>query len=359
MDGEDCFNRRFSLDSLGYILDRGGILGKTKSSKMSRSSEEMKVRGLDDAHLHLLELNRSLQRINTTRTTTEEEGTDHVYALFKSSSFKNHNKTFLKYFPEIFEVDHLSHAFTCALQKEVLYHGKMYVTQHHLCFHSSVLLKDTKVVIDVSTIQAIKKKNTARIVPNALSITTRDGQKYLFVSLRNRDTCFELLHSVCPQPQVLCPSGSAQVSSAENGHELQVETMSSHSSQEESTDQTLPEQIKSLNCTLSFTSSIIPQVHARSSSTPRRSTGGEGLFSEEENPHVCWLTMVTEKIKSLLPLSGSSNIKQLLIIYLILMVLLLLSSGYIGLRIVALEEQLSTLGAMPDEFNLQKEYKET
>ncbi|KAK1790816.1 hypothetical protein P4O66_014670, partial [Electrophorus voltai] len=330
-------------------------------------------------------------------TTTEEEGTDHVYALFKSSSFKNHNKTFLKYFPEIFEVDHLSHevcqnwekadlvgagipqacareamsytavlltacpavshfpAFTCALQKEVLYHGKMYVTQHHLCFHSSVLLKDTKVVIDVSTIQAIKKKNTARIVPNALSITTRDGQKYLFVSLRNRDTCFELLHSVCPQPQVLCPSGSAQVSSAENGHELEVETMSSHSSQEESTDQTLPEQIKSLSSTLSLSSSIIPQVHARSSSTPRRSTGGEGLFSEEENPHVCWLTMVTEKIKSLLPLSGSSNIKQLLIIYLILMVLLLLSSGYIGLRIVALEEQLSTLGAMPDEFNLQKE----
>lgn len=33
-------------------------------------------------------------------------------------------------------------------------------------------------------------------------------------------------------------------------------------------------------------------------------------------------------------------------------VLLLLSSGYIGLRIVALEEQLTSLGALP-EFNLQ------
>lgn len=32
--------------------------------------------------------------------------------------------------------------------------------------------------------------------------------------------------------------------------------------------------------------------------------------------------------------------------------LLLLSSGYIGLRIVALEEQLSSLGALP-EFTLQ------
>lgn len=33
-------------------------------------------------------------------------------------------------------------------------------------------------------------------------------------------------------------------------------------------------------------------------------------------------------------------------------VLLLLSSGYIGLRIVALEEQLTSLGALP-EFALQ------
>ena len=36
-------------------------------------------------------------------------------------------------------------AFTCALQKEVLYHGKLFVSEHHVCFHSSVLLKETKV----------------------------------------------------------------------------------------------------------------------------------------------------------------------------------------------------------------------
>lgn len=37
-------------------------------------------------------------------------------------------------------------AFTCALQKEVLYHGKLFVSEGHVCFHSSVLLKDTKVM---------------------------------------------------------------------------------------------------------------------------------------------------------------------------------------------------------------------
>lgn len=33
----------------------------------------------------------------------------------------------------------------CALQKEVPYHGRLYVTEAHACFYSSVLLKDTKV----------------------------------------------------------------------------------------------------------------------------------------------------------------------------------------------------------------------
>lgn len=33
----------------------------------------------------------------------------------------------------------------CALQKEVPYHGRLYLTEAHACFYSSVLLKDTKV----------------------------------------------------------------------------------------------------------------------------------------------------------------------------------------------------------------------
>lgn len=36
-------------------------------------------------------------------------------------------------------------AYICALQKEVPYHGRLYITNSNACFHSSVLLKDTKV----------------------------------------------------------------------------------------------------------------------------------------------------------------------------------------------------------------------
>lgn len=68
-----------------------------------------------------------------------------------------------------------------------------------------------------------------------------------------------------------------------------------------------------------------------------------------------WVWNVTEKAKSLLVQREASNLNTLLFIYLILVVLLLLSSGYIGLRIVALEEQLTSLGALP-EFTLQSGY---
>lgn len=36
-------------------------------------------------------------------------------------------------------------AYICALQKEVPYHGRLYITDTNACFYSSVLLKDTKV----------------------------------------------------------------------------------------------------------------------------------------------------------------------------------------------------------------------
>lgn len=37
-------------------------------------------------------------------------------------------------------------AYICALQREVPYHGRLYITDTHACFYSSVLLKETKVV---------------------------------------------------------------------------------------------------------------------------------------------------------------------------------------------------------------------
>lgn len=35
--------------------------------------------------------------------------------------------------------------FTCALQKEIVYQGKLFISENWICFHSKVFGKDTKV----------------------------------------------------------------------------------------------------------------------------------------------------------------------------------------------------------------------
>ncbi|XP_008431861.1 GRAM domain-containing protein 3-like [Poecilia reticulata] len=61
-------------------------------------------------------------------------------------SYIKYNKTFHKLFPEIPAEERLTHTFTCSWQREVLYHGKLFVSENNVCFYSSVLLKETKVI---------------------------------------------------------------------------------------------------------------------------------------------------------------------------------------------------------------------
>ncbi|XP_043119284.1 GRAM domain-containing protein 2B isoform X2 [Puntigrus tetrazona] len=323
MMGSKKTNRRFSLESSGYQLETEA---KPKNSLLRRSSDSRSFQNPDESHLELLEhsiLHRSM--------TIEEEGLDQPDGSAVRNSFKTHNKTFHKLFPEIPETEDLEHSVyvsvhSCGLQKEVIYLGKMYLSSHHICFHSSVLLKDTKVMIHTSRVQSIKKKHTAKIVPNAISVITTDTHKYLFVSVLNREACFRLLQSLCPQLKV-----ESRKSSTENTPDMEMETISSQSSLEENH---------------SIRSSLQQE---RSSLTPH----GEDS-RKQHNTGVSWVTMVTEKVSSALSSNETRSLDKLLLFYVILVILLLLSSGYIGLRIVALEQQLSSLGSMP-EFSLNKE----
>lgn len=110
------------------------------------------------------------------------------------------SSSFRKAFEEIAGREALLACFSCAWQREVPYHGRLYVSSGHVCFHASLLLKDIKVgaaagtwgsrggsgpdaapspqaVVPVTSICALKKTNTALLVPNALSIRTAEGDK--------------------------------------------------------------------------------------------------------------------------------------------------------------------------------------
>ncbi|XP_041848300.1 GRAM domain-containing protein 2B-like isoform X2 [Melanotaenia boesemani] len=324
-------SRRFSLDS--FYPDRNGRKKSIRSQSLDVAEEETQ------------KLHHGLNsKISLRDQTIAEKSLNKSDGLINSDSFLKHNKIFHKLFEEIPEGESLTNSFTCALQKEVLYHGKLFVSENHVCFHSSVLLKDTKLVIPVSSVSKVKKHNSAL---SMLSIQTSSGQKYSLVSMRNRDKCYELLESVCSHAQEGSANSSPHLSSGEN--ETHSERLSSLSSLEDSVD---------LDLTSSYLDNTFPQMSSEGGGPSRCCSTCQNSLIEEDHIDEPRIYRATEKVAPPSLFRKMKNFGALFYIYMIMLLLLLLASGYIGLRITALEEQLNFLGALSDLSSHYREYQE-
>ncbi|KAM0946520.1 putative BAG-associated GRAM protein [Dioscorea sansibarensis] len=66
------------------------------------------------------------------------------------------------------------HSYSCALERSFLYHGRMYVSAWHICFHSNVFSKQIKVVIPLGDVDEIRRSQHAFINPS-ITIILRMG----------------------------------------------------------------------------------------------------------------------------------------------------------------------------------------
>ncbi|XP_051923908.1 GRAM domain-containing protein 2B [Hippocampus zosterae] len=119
-----------------------------------------------------------------------------------------------KLFKEISKEEQLKQSYTCALQKDILYQGRMFVSDHWICFHSKVFGKDTKIAIPVTSVTHVKKTKTALLVPNAVVIATAND-RYVFVSFLARDNTYRFLMSVCLHLEEKSPCNSPIPSSSQ------------------------------------------------------------------------------------------------------------------------------------------------
>lgn len=85
--------------------------------------------------------------------------------------------------------------YSCALQKDILHHGRLYVTQNFLCFYANIFGWETNVTIKWKDVAAITKEKTALVIPNAVLICTRN-EKYFFTSFAARDKSYLMLFRV-------------------------------------------------------------------------------------------------------------------------------------------------------------------
>ncbi|KAI8147299.1 hypothetical protein BJV82DRAFT_595022 [Fennellomyces sp. T-0311] len=110
-----------------------------------------------------------------------------------ASAKRNHDFHLL--FRSVPELDPLIEVYKCALQKEILLQGHIYISEHHLCFNANIFGWVTNLVIAFSDITSIEKRMTAMIIPNGIQISTVHA-KHIFASFMSRDMAFDQMYKI-------------------------------------------------------------------------------------------------------------------------------------------------------------------
>lgn len=108
---------------------------------------------------------------------------------------KKRNKDFHALFKSVPEDDYLIEDYSCALQREILAHGRLYVSEGHLCFSSNILGWVTTLVMSFDEIVSVEKRNTALLFKNGLMISTLHSRN-IFASFTSRDSTYELITGI-------------------------------------------------------------------------------------------------------------------------------------------------------------------
>jgi hypothetical protein len=108
---------------------------------------------------------------------------------------KKRNRDFHQLFRSVPEDDYLIEDYSCALQREIILAGRIYISEGHICFSSNILGWVTTLVISFDEIVAIEKESTAMVFPNAIAIQTLHA-RHTFRSLLSRESTYDLMVNI-------------------------------------------------------------------------------------------------------------------------------------------------------------------
>ncbi|XP_004558036.1 GRAM domain-containing protein 2A isoform X2 [Maylandia zebra] len=254
-----------------------------------------------------------------------------------AQTVSKYNSQYHKLFQCVPKDEILMKVYSCALLRDILLQGRLYISRNWLCFYANLFGKDIKVAIPVVSVRLVKKHKTAGLVPNGLAITTDTGQKYVFVSLLSRDSVYDVLRRICTHLQV-------------NGKSLSLKQF-----MEEPTlsldDFPAPDVFPVVD---EFPSVLKwrrkPSVVSVSSSLPDLLGNSTSSLSATDTPFKSEQQLEERALQTdrgLLsePVAELGQMEyQLLKFFTLLIILLILSSCYLAFRVCSLEQQLSFLG---------------
>ncbi|NWZ73024.1 GRM2A protein, partial [Acrocephalus arundinaceus] len=223
---------------------------------------------------------------------------------------------------------------SCALQRDILIQGRLYISPNWLCFYANLFGKDIKVVvIPVVSVQLIKKHKTARLLPNGLAITTTASRKYIFVSLISRDSVYDVLRRVCTHLQVSSKKSLSLKELSEEPDSVSLEVIVPEGKWRKVSPTSLSLSLPDANYQCIHRTSVSSLSAKESSFTSEEPLVSESAINTEEE-----LEVEQSCVAELRP-----SDYQLLKIFIVLICLLVVSSSYLAFRIFRLEQQLCSL----------------
>ena len=132
--------------------------------------------------------------------------------LFESKPSEK-NKEMHRLFKDLPENEKVIDDYSCALAKEILIQGRLYLTQNWLCFYSNIFTIENKLTIPFAQVTAVTKERTALVIPNAITISTNTA-KYGFSSFVSRDIVHAILMLIWQNSSLERPSSPIHLYSA-------------------------------------------------------------------------------------------------------------------------------------------------
>lgn len=109
-----------------------------------------------------------------------------------SPTYKQRNEDFRKLFKQLPDTERLIVDYSCALQRDILLQGRLYLSENWICFYSNIFRWETLLMVKLKDICSLTKEKTARLIPNAIQLCT-DNEKHFFTSFGARDRTYMMM----------------------------------------------------------------------------------------------------------------------------------------------------------------------
>ncbi|XP_032905534.1 protein Aster-B isoform X4 [Amblyraja radiata] len=166
------------------------ILRKRSRSPTPQSleGENMVEKGSD----HSSDKSPSTPEQGIQRNYSSQSGRSSKNSKVLSPTYKQRNEDFRKLFKQLPDTERLIVDYSCALQRDILLQGRLYLSENWICFYSNIFRWETLLTVRLKDVCSMTKEKTARLIPNAVQVCT-DTEKHFFTSFGARDRTYMMM----------------------------------------------------------------------------------------------------------------------------------------------------------------------